>query len=119
MDLELMVSEGVAVKEMEAAAVAWVCEQLHVSFFALKSITDIVDKRHDHHHAKPEAEAESDPNAKGSEGTTREQFDRNLALASASLQRKLVEVLHCIGGSTLAAWRSGTGKANHRHSARL
>ena len=39
-----MRAEGVSVKEMEAAAVAWTCQQvLHVPFVALKSVTDIVD----------------------------------------------------------------------------
>ena len=30
-----------AVKEMEAAAIAWVAEQFRVPFFAMKVITDI------------------------------------------------------------------------------
>jgi 5'-methylthioadenosine nucleosidase len=42
-DMELMLSEGAVVKEMEAAAVAWVCRQLRVPFVALKGVTDLVD----------------------------------------------------------------------------
>ena len=42
-DMELMMAEGAVVKEMECAAVAWVCEKLRVPFAALKAITDIVD----------------------------------------------------------------------------
>eukprot|EP00656_Telonema_subtile_P019758 TRINITY_DN20964_c0_g1_i1.p1 TRINITY_DN20964_c0_g1~~TRINITY_DN20964_c0_g1_i1.p1 ORF type:complete len:259 (-),score=40.90 TRINITY_DN20964_c0_g1_i1:259-1035(-) len=44
-DLELMASEGAAVKEMEAASIAWVCLQASVPFVAVKSITDIVRPR--------------------------------------------------------------------------
>lgn len=42
-DMTFMVSNKVAVKEMEAAAVAWVASMFHTPMFCLKSITDIVD----------------------------------------------------------------------------
>ena len=42
-DMQLMLGEGAVVKEMEAAAVAWVCQQLGLPFFALKTVTDLVD----------------------------------------------------------------------------
>ena len=38
-----MQEQGVAVKEMEAAAIAWVAALFHIPMFSVKSITDIVD----------------------------------------------------------------------------
>ena len=59
-DLELMTGEGAVVKEMEAAAVAWVCKQLGCPFVAIKAVTDIVD----------------------GEEATREEFESNLGQAA-------------------------------------
>lgn len=42
-DMTFMLSNKVAVKEMEAAAVAWVASMFQTPMFCLKSITDIVD----------------------------------------------------------------------------
>ena len=42
-DMAFMLSNKVAVKEMEAAAVAWVASMFQTPMFCLKSITDIVD----------------------------------------------------------------------------
>ena len=42
-DLDLFEQHGVAVKEMEAAAVAWAAHLHATPMFALKAITDIVD----------------------------------------------------------------------------
>jgi Phosphorylase superfamily len=42
-DMERMLQHGVAVKEMEAAAIAWSAHLFGTPMFALKSITDIVD----------------------------------------------------------------------------
>jgi 5'-methylthioadenosine nucleosidase len=81
-DLELMRSEGAAVKEMEAAAVAWVCQTLGIPFLALKAITDIVD----------------------GEAATRTQFESNLHTASAALQKKLAEVLSLLENTSLREW---------------
>ncbi len=62
-DMARMVESGAVAKDMEAAAVAWVCERLGVPFAALKSITDLVDH--------PEE--------------TASQFERNLATATEKL----------------------------------
>ena len=82
LDLELMRSEGAAVKEMEAAAVAWVCSTLAVPFVAIKSITDIVDGPH----------------------ATAEEFYSNLATASEQLQQKVQLVIRLLRGTRLRAW---------------
>ena len=42
-DLERMDEVQAVAKDMEAAAVAWVCEELEVPFTALKVVTDLVD----------------------------------------------------------------------------
>lgn len=62
-DMATMTASGAMAKEMEAAAVAWVCERMAVPFGAVKVVTDLVD----HHEA------------------TAEQFDRNLQKATATL----------------------------------
>jgi 5'-methylthioadenosine nucleosidase len=62
-DIARMHATDAVAKDMEAAAVAWMCERLSVPFTALKVITDLVD----------------DPEE------TAEQFDRNLATATARL----------------------------------
>lgn len=41
--MAFMLEQKVAVKEMEAAAIAWVAALFHIPMFSLKSITDIVD----------------------------------------------------------------------------
>lgn len=86
-DLELMRGEGTAVKEMEAAAVAWVCQALGVAFVALKAITDIVDGAH----------------------ATRTEFEANLAVASERLQDKAQLVVRLLAERPLRDWTSGTG----------
>lgn len=70
-DRKILESEGATVKDMEAAAIAWVCHTYDVPFFGLKSITDIVD----------------------GDKTTLNEFLSNLSKASANLQGKLMEVL--------------------------
>ena len=82
LDLQLMAGEGASVKEMEAAAVAWTCQQLGVPFVALKSITDLVDGAH----------------------ATRGEFESNLATAAASLQAKLAAVLGLLENRPLNHW---------------
>ena len=69
-------------KLMEAAAVAWTCQQLGVPFVALKGITDLVDGAH----------------------ATRGEFESNLATAAASLQAKLAAVLRLLEGEPLNRW---------------
>ena len=81
-DMDMMLAEGAVVKEMEAAAVAWVCKQLGLPFVALKAITDLVD---------------------GGE-TTREEFETNLTAAAEALQEKLGLVLGLVRERPLKAW---------------
>lgn len=47
-DLALMELAGAAVKDMEAAAIARVCEETGTAFFAVKSITDLADDPNNH-----------------------------------------------------------------------
>uniref|UniRef100_A0A7S0LH18 Nucleoside phosphorylase domain-containing protein n=1 Tax=Coccolithus braarudii TaxID=221442 RepID=A0A7S0LH18_9EUKA len=94
-DLQLMMAEGAVVKEMEAAAVAWVAEQLQVPFVALKAITDLVD---------------------GGEAT-RHEFESNLRLAASVLEEKMVVVLALIGGKPLSHWAAPGTRAVHAAAA--
>lgn len=84
-DLEMLRCEGAVVKEMEAAACAWVCQQFSVPFIALKAITDIVDG------GRP----------------TEKEFYENLQQASEALQGKLTQVLELLANSRLSEWRAG------------
>lgn len=70
-DLALIKSYGGVVKEMEAASIAWVADLYKVPFFAIKSITDLVDN----------------------ETPTEEEFLRNLTSASIALSREVLRVL--------------------------
>lgn len=79
-DMERMLQHGVAVKEMEAAAIAWSAHLFGTPMFALKSITDIVD----------------------GDRPTHEEFLENLAAAAQSLQEKLPQVLEFLAGKTVA-----------------
>ena len=74
-------------KEMEAAAVAWVCQSLGAPFVALKAITDIVD----------------------GEAATRAEFESNLHTASAALQKKLALMLSLLSNTRLGEWATGSG----------
>ena len=71
-DMKHLVRLGASVKEMEAAAIARVCEAHNTPLILLKAITDIVD-----HH--PELEGVS----------TEEQFLKNYDLAVTNLTEKL------------------------------
>ena len=64
------------VKEMEAAAVAWVGSLHEIPVGAVKAITDLVD------HPAP----------------TAEQFTANLASAAAALQERAIGLLERLGG---------------------
>lgn len=77
-DRARIVANGAVAKEMEAAAVAWVCHLHGVPVGAVKTITDLVD----------------------SEVDTPEQFVANLAVAAASLQRTTLALLDRIGASS-------------------
>lgn len=70
-DLKIMKTNNTSVKEMEAAAIAWVCEINNQKFTAIKAITDIVDGPH----------------------ATGEEFLRNFVQASHSLKEKVILVL--------------------------
>lgn len=70
-DRRMIQASGAAVKDMEAAAVAYVCELHRVPFMALKAITDLVD-----HHE-----------------TTASQFASNLAMASRRLADAVLETI--------------------------
>ena len=70
---------GADAKEMEAAAVAWIAEQLSIPVMAVKAITDLVDA------AVP----------------TGEQFVQNLARASEALCDAVVRVLEYCEGRTI------------------
>lgn len=73
-DRQIMQDNDASVKDMEAAAIAWVCEQAEKPFFALKIVTDIVD------------------------GTvpTNEEFMANLGKAAESLQKNLMSMVDFI-----------------------
>ena len=73
-DLERLKANGADVKEMEAAAIAWVADLYQVPLLALKSITDLVD----------------------TETPTQDEFLANLSLASETLREKLIAAIyHC------------------------
>ncbi len=70
-DLNTMKKNGVDVKEMEAAAIAWLCQLHNIDFTALKAITDYVDVPH----------------------KTSDDFLSNLNYASKQLKKKTIEVI--------------------------
>jgi 5'-methylthioadenosine nucleosidase len=69
-----------SVKDMEAAAVAWVSDLTNTPMFALKVVTDIVD----------------------GDRVSQEEFLENLHSAANSLQLTLENVLKFIDGKSLA-----------------
>ena len=71
-DTKIMQENNASVKEMEAAAIAWVCEINQVPFTAIKAITDIVDGPH----------------------ATGEEFLKNFEMASFALKEKMLEILN-------------------------
>ncbi|MDX9848425.1 MAG: hypothetical protein RBT74_15695 [Tenuifilaceae bacterium] len=73
-DIDVMKSYNGVVKDMEAAAIAWVTQQFNLPFLAIKAITDIVDGD------KP----------------TEEEFIQNLHFASDRLCKQTVRVLDWI-----------------------
>ena len=70
-DLRVMQDLQTDAKEMEAASIAYVCEQNKVPFLAVKSITDFID----------------------SNDCSKEEFLRNLSHASKRLQDSLLKIL--------------------------
>ncbi|BHH85608.1 hypothetical protein LA52FAK_38970 [Desulforhopalus sp. 52FAK] len=73
-DMQLIKKSGAIIKDMEAAAIAWVCQTLSVPLMSIKAITDLIDK--------------STP--------TEIQFMENLHQAVTNLQIKTVEVLELL-----------------------
>jgi len=90
-DLDIMKGYEGRAKDMEAAAIAWVAEQHHVPFFAIKAITDLVDTD------KPVQEA----------------FLENLVTASAHLALKTVDVVEYLESYGLPSV-DGTETRGHR-----
>ena len=78
--MEIMTQHTAAVKEMEAAAIAWAANLYHKPLLCVKAVTDIVD----------------------GDRATAEEFMENLHAAAAALQRTLPQVLEFICGKTLA-----------------
>ena len=75
MDLEMIEKNHAAIKEMEAAAVAWVAWTMEKPFMALKAVSDFLDS--------PEK--------------SETQFTKNLAKATQNLSRGLVGVIDYLG----------------------
>jgi nucleoside phosphorylase len=80
-DAARILASGAEVKEMEAAAVAWVAGLHDISIGAVKAITDLVD----------------DP------APTAEQFTANLASAAAALRATTVALLERLGNENASA----------------
>ena len=74
-----LLKEGAAVKDMECAAVAYVCRMWGVPMFAVKSVTDIVDGDREAH----------------------EEFLANLSMAASALKTALVQVLEFMQGKSV------------------
>ena len=70
-DLQIMEKHNAVAKEMEAAAIAWVCDLYAQPFFALKSITNLLDEKE----------------------ASEEQFTKNLTAATQALTIELLRVL--------------------------
>ena len=70
-DLETINRHGAVIKDMEAAAIAWVCEIYRVPLIVLKSITDLV----------------------GAEANTPEQFVENLGAATENMTEAVVQLV--------------------------
>lgn len=77
--LQKIKESGAVAKEMEAAAIAWVCWIKATPLVALKSITNLLD-----HQASSE-----------------EQFVENFALATSQLSEQLFILLHSLQGKTI------------------
>lgn len=78
--MEIMTKHLASVKEMEAAAIAWVAQLFHKPMFCVKAVTDIVD----------------------GDRATQEEFLENLHTAAAALQQVLPKVLSFVSGKTVA-----------------
>ena len=79
-DLEILLSNDAAAKDMEAAAISWVAQLSSTPFVPLKVVTDIVDGGI----------------------LTQDEFLANLATASASLQERLRDIVEFVAGKALS-----------------
>jgi 5'-methylthioadenosine nucleosidase len=79
-DRKIMTENEASVKDMEAAAIAWVCEQSNTPFFAMKVVTDIVDGG----------------------VATHEEFMANFEKAGQSLQTNLMRMMDYMVGKGVA-----------------
>lgn len=70
-DLQIIYENQAIIKDMEAAAVAWVCRTLSMPMIAIKAITDLIDQG----------------------APTETQFMQNFQLAVTNLHKKTIEVL--------------------------
>ena len=70
-DLQIIQENQAIIKDMEAAAIAWVCRSLSVPMIAVKAITDLIDQG----------------------APTETQFLQNFHLAVTNLQMKTIEIL--------------------------
>lgn len=70
-DMEIIRANQAIIKDMEAAAIAWVCRTLSVPMIAIKAITDLIDE----------------------DTPTETQFIKNLQQAATNLQIKTIEVI--------------------------
>lgn len=73
-DLEIIRRNEGVIKDMEAAAIAWVCEITNTPMFAVKAITDLLDKGDD----------------------TERQFENNMTLAVTNLTDTIQNVISLI-----------------------
>jgi nucleoside phosphorylase len=73
-DLEIFHSLGATLKEMEAGAIAYVCHLLNARFFALKTVTNLLDEN---------------PNSA-------EEFEKNLVVAVRVLTHQMVRLLEVL-----------------------
>jgi 5'-methylthioadenosine/S-adenosylhomocysteine nucleosidase len=78
-DLAIINIETPVVKEMEAAAIAWVAHLYRIPFIAVKSITDLIDN----------------------EQAVEQEFIKNLAIASNNLKKKMMSMIDYLVGKTI------------------
>jgi len=78
-DLAIINTEVPVVKEMEAAAIAWVANMYRIPFVAVKSITDLIDN----------------------DQAVEEEFIANLAIASNNLKKKMMKIIDYLIGKSI------------------
>ena len=90
-DLDRIEMSGAILKEMEAGAVAWVAFITKTPFFAIKSVTNLID-------VNPDSSTE---------------FEKNFSIAVQSLTEKTLQVIEALSNIDLdnfiKTWRKGEG----------